>query len=345
MQSKLAGALACALASLALCAPAHAAARYRIVDLGTAGGAAAYAYNLSPDGLVAGAATQGRDTHAVLFSEQATPVDLGTLGGTFSSAYDVDAKGVAVGVSDDARGVLRAFVWKHGRMTRLPSLVPSRDVASGALGINETGVITGFSPADDAGHAHATVWRDGRPADLGVVPGARNSSGHAINRAGHVAGYSTPDQPGLSSAFLYHDGTMEVLAPPSGQPWSVAHDLNDADQVVGWTGESAGPVQAFVYDHGAMTLLGYARAGDTNSWAQAINAHGVVVGASARPGDSVGAVRVGEAFVDLNSLVDASGAGWVLQAAEGVDDDGVIAGSGTYQGVSHVFLAVPLAQD
>ncbi len=46
---------------------------------------------------------------------------------------------------------------------------------------------------------------------------------------------------------------------------------------------------------------------------------------------------------DLNALIDASGAGWVLVEARALNDRGQIVGSGTFQGATHAFLLSPAA--
>ena len=43
----------------------------------------------------------------------------------------------------------------------------------------------------------------------------------------------------------------------------------------------------------------------------------------------------------LNSLLDASGAGWTLTEALGLSDTGYITGYGTINGVTHGFLLTP----
>jgi probable HAF family extracellular repeat protein len=44
---------------------------------------------------------------------------------------------------------------------------------------------------------------------------------------------------------------------------------------------------------------------------------------------------------DLNNLLDASGNGWALKQADGINDRGQIVGYGVHNGVTHGFLLTP----
>ena len=48
--------------------------------------------------------------------------NLGTLGGPFSRAWSINDSGVIVGESEDTDGLTRAFIYRDGAMTQLPSL-------------------------------------------------------------------------------------------------------------------------------------------------------------------------------------------------------------------------------
>jgi probable HAF family extracellular repeat protein len=46
---------------------------------------------------------------------------------------------------------------------------------------------------------------------------------------------------------------------------------------------------------------------------------------------------------DLNTRLGASGTGWVLAHATGINDLGVIVGTGTFNHEAHAFMATPQA--
>jgi len=96
-------------------------------------------------------------SEAVLFTGGAW-MDLGSLGGDCTGANGINDSGVVVGYSTfDDTGVTRAFMWKDGVMTGLPS--PGAGQAE-ALAVNSSGVIVGRSRGP-GGYDRAVVWRDG----------------------------------------------------------------------------------------------------------------------------------------------------------------------------------------
>jgi probable HAF family extracellular repeat protein len=103
---------------------------YTITDLGTLGGTFTGAQGINNKGWVAGGSQIADNTefHAVLW-RKGEIVDLGTLGGPVSSATDrISESGYISGFSvtnipDTIEGGLigRAFLWRNGVMTALPS--------------------------------------------------------------------------------------------------------------------------------------------------------------------------------------------------------------------------------
>ena len=84
--------------------------------------------------------------------------------------------------------------------------------------------------------------------------------------------------------------------------------------------------------------------GGTNSSGNAINAAGQVVGYAYTTGNATrhACVYSNSKMNDLNSFLDASGAGWILQTAQGINDKGQITGTGTVNGATHAFLLTPI---
>ena len=86
-------------------------------------------------------------TYAVLWQNGAI-TNLGVLpGDVLSVANDINAQGQVVGVSCDAEGDCRAFLWDHGVMMDLNSLIPPDSPLdlTYASGINDQGEIAGYA--------------------------------------------------------------------------------------------------------------------------------------------------------------------------------------------------------
>jgi probable HAF family extracellular repeat protein len=105
------------------------------------------AFALNNAGRIAGFSDPTGDatTYAVLWQNGAI-TNLGVLPGDVSSnAFDINSEGQVLGISCDAKGNCRAFLWDHGVMMDLNSLIPpdSPLYLTDAEGINDRGQIAG----------------------------------------------------------------------------------------------------------------------------------------------------------------------------------------------------------
>jgi probable HAF family extracellular repeat protein len=82
--------------------------------------------------------------------------------------------------------------------------------------------------------------------------------------------------------------------------------------------------------------------GGSSAWALAINNAGTVVGFSTTRSNVYHAFvsMDGAKMQDLNKMIPRR-SGWILQEADGINDAGQIAGSGTFQRQTHAFLLTP----
>ena len=121
-----------------------------------------------------------------------------------------------------------------------------------------------------------------------------------------------------------------------GGDWSKGFAINDAGQIAGQA-YTKGNVKAhaFFYSGGHMTDI--EGLGHDQSAALALNAGGTeVVGWS---GDHAFLYSGGK-MKDLNTMIPRN-SGWSLTSATGVDDTGLIVGTGQLQGEEHAFLLTP----
>jgi len=206
-------------------------------DLGTLpgglGGAAAKINNL---GQVVGVASKPMGPHPFLYSDGAMH-DLGTLGGVSGIAYDINNRGQVVG-DGDTPNQRHAFLYNDGVMHDIGTLA-GPGASSTARGINDNGLVVGWSltNAFDGGR-HAFLY-DGSMHDLGTLEGG-TSRAWGVNFSGQVVGDSdnnnTPDLT-YTHAFLYSGGTMRdlntLIDPSSGWIVDTARGINDSGQIAG----------------------------------------------------------------------------------------------------------------
>jgi probable HAF family extracellular repeat protein len=147
--------------------------------------------------------------------------------------------------------------------------------------VNATGTIGGSGYAAD-GIMHAfSLAPGGVPVVLDPLGGG-TSRGAALNDAGDIVGAATvPGDPNHTHAFLIHGGVATDLTHDTGRSFSDAVGVGGDGTVVGNTSTATHLLgEAFVWRNGQLTTLG-TMAGGRSSVAQAVNAAGLVVGASA----------------------------------------------------------------
>lgn len=301
---------------------------------------------LNDKGQVAGSAffPGSINEHAFLYSNGVRQ-DLGTLAGGFSAGCGINDKGQVTGYSRYVnplvqRTMWHAFLYSHGAMQDLGLLVGAPLHAfSVGYGIDKKGRVTGYAPMLGEASHHAFLYGDGVMQDVGTL-GTSSSEGNAINDKGQVTG-SAGEQ-----AFLNTGGNLKILGTLGGSR-SVGYGINNKGQVTG-AATLAGDVarHAFVYSHGVMQDLGCLD-GDTDCHGLGINEKGLIAGVSGTWNFADFTTRRAVLYSngtvrDLNELVDASGAGWHLHMADGVNKSGQIVGKGIFNGGWHAFLLTPV---
>jgi len=104
-----------------------------------------------------------------------------------------------------------------------------------AAAVNSDHVIVGESEYAPGLGYHATLWVDGLPTDLGVLPGARYSIAYAVNSSRVAVGTVYDGGQGfLPQAVRFAGGTVQKFRLPNADDYAEASSINDAGTIVGW---------------------------------------------------------------------------------------------------------------
>ena len=312
---------------------------YTFTTLGTQGGESSFANGINNHGQVVGYSqtTGNAAQHAVIWSERAT-TELGTLGGNYSEAQAINDAGQVAGFSYVNGDVVHATVWNGTTATDLGTYGGKY---SYALGINSAAQVVGWSTTS-SGEGHATVWNGTTPTDLGTL-GGNYSIAFGINGGGTIVGSAYSADPTVPLATLWNVSAPIPLGGTFSGRYSAAQGINGAGQIVGYR-QTIASQQAVLWNNAGAAPTVLASLGGTISDAQGINATGQVVGHSQTTAGVLHATLWdGSSTIDLNTF--AVGAGWVLQTATGINDNGWITGTAVNNltGLSEAYLLIPSA--
>jgi len=195
---------------------------------------AAYAYDISPSGLIVGRAIDTPGYRAAVWTgTSGVPTNITPdLTVASSEAWGVNASDVVVGHTAPD-GVFRAFRWDADEGLSLLAMPAGAGAAYGR-DINDLGVVAGYASLPIG--QRAIVWdAAGIPKVLDplIGPDAGRSLARRINNAGWVVGESSAAE-GVR-ATLWREDTVLNLGTILGRNASAAFDINDAGQVVGYS--------------------------------------------------------------------------------------------------------------
>ncbi|HSI56034.1 MAG TPA: DUF3466 family protein [Ideonella sp.] len=330
---------------------ASAAPTYRIKDLGVGpGGYSSQALAINDDNVVVGWIQRERygDHHAVVF-KAGSIVSIGTLpGDTSSYAYGINNLGQVVGYSGAAQ-TPRAFVYDAANgIQALGTLDPAHPYSI-AEGISDNGTIVGQSKTA-TGVPHAFLWT----AAKGMVDPTPNEPGWsdapAINSRGEWVGHLDRGDRTIGVRVSAKGKPTDLGAFDASAPYSYGKGLNEVGQVAGYSADPATLAsRAFVWDKATgMTDIGLLPGGFYSN-GLAVNDAGQVVGIADKPagrGTTNGPFYFDKetGIVDLATLVDPADPLYgkvAFDAAQDINNHGVIVANGIINEKYHAFLLIP----
>lgn len=264
----------------------------------------------------------------------ATSLQTDAVGSSY--AFAVNNSGVAVGAQFSGSGLGWANQWdKTGAATQLQSGVF-------AYAINDKNEIVGSTKNELFGPSHAALWRNGSLTALASPYGdSNNSVAAAINNYGVIVGSAVDNNNVAYQAVEWRDGNAKLLSNLGGS-YTYANAVNDAGIIVGSSETADGQNRAVMWRDGNLAVLD-----SSGDYAQAssINAQGQIVGlANTSAGGVVRATLWDKGqMVDLSSYLDPTLAsqGWLMYAATGINDHGVIVGYLQHESEYKAFMLTP----
>ena len=312
---------------------------YHVIPLGTLGGAQSWATALNESGEIVGYSEMSDgSTHAFLYSD-GQMVDLGTLGGNNSYAYDINEFSEVVGSVEMESGYLNAAYFDRNEV---PYVLYYCSYGSVANAINDAGQVAGYYTVSN-GDQGAFIYSSGRGMRTYDDMALFMSTISDINNAGEFAGERKYT---YSTATYFYDGILHEIY-TMGYHEAGSHGMNAYGDCVGNVVYPEYDSLSFAYCyHSLEEKLSFISISGVDK-ALAINNAGVAVGVMGDDANNPrGAVALKDRGMDdLNDYITYSdrSLGWVITDAQDINDQAMIVGVGTRDGLhQEAVLLVPV---
>ena len=326
--------------------------QYQIYDIGVieVGDTASQGFGVSHGGIAAGRSIRADGSQAFIWTLDYGIVGLPNLAGrSFAVSNSANDSGIVVGTAATTLfGSDRLpVIWQSGAVSQLP--LPPGETLGDANSVNASTVAVG---SVDAGSFQRGVIYSGGSATIITQTTANGSyflTAFGINDSGRVVGQGIdPTNAARNVGIVYDIGqsmAFEVGALP-GMNGALAFGVSNAGYVVGSSMLNQGSGLPFIWsDQGGMVAIPLA-SGTSEGSGRAVNSAGSVVGTDSSA-FAIPFLYDGATTYRLADLIPPN-SGWDLSmntssSADGISEDGVIVGTGVYNGDVHAYAMVPAA--
>ena len=334
-------------------AAATADPQYQIYDIGVVqtGDTASQGFGVSTEGIAVGRSFRTGGSQAFTWTLGGSIVGLPNLSGrSFCVSNSANDSGLVVGTgATTSFGSARLpVVWQNGVVSQLP--LPPGQTLGDANHVNASGVAVGS--VNGGSLQRGVIYSQGSASIITQTTsnGSYFLTAFGINDSGRVVGQGIdPNNAAVNVGIVYDIGAsmaFNVGALP-GFNGALAFGVSDTGYVVGSSMLNQGSGLPFIWsDAGGIIAIPLA-SGTSQGSARAVNSAGWVVGNDSSA-FSIPFLYDGTMTYRLADIIPA-GSGWDLSmntssSALGISDNGVIVGTGVYNGATHAYAMVPALQ-
>lgn len=329
--------------------------QYQIYDLGLAqaGDTVSQGFRVSTNGVATGRSVHSGGSEAFSWTvgggTTALPV-LTSPARPFCEGNDANDNGIVVGVgATSLSGNSRLpLMWQNGVLSQLP--LPAGQTLGDANGVNSSGVAVGSVNAGTPQRGAIYANGVGSIITTTTANGSYFVTAFAINDSGMVIGQGIDPNNAAVNVGMMWDSVANVATSVGALPGmngALAFDVSNSGFVVGSSMLNQGSGTPFIWSAGGgMTAIPFAT-GTSQGSAKGVNSAGWVVGtdssAFAIPflWDGTSTYRIGDLLTP--------GSGWDLltntsSSALSISDNGIIVGTGLFNGNIHGYAMVPVPE-
>jgi hypothetical protein len=326
--------------------------QYQIFDIGVVqtGDTASQGFGVSTGGVAVGRSVRSGGAQAFSWTQAAGIAGLPNLAGrSFCVANGSAAGGLIAGTcAASLFGTSRLpVIWQNGAVSQLP--LPSGETLGDTNDINASGVAVGSINAGSLQRAAVYSVSTATVITQTTSNGSFFTTAFGVNDSGRVVGAGVdPSNAARNVGMVYDIGSssaFEVGALP-GANGALAFAVSNTGFVVGSSMLNQGSGLPFIWSQAGGMVSIPLPTGTTQGSARAVNSSGWAVG-TASSAFAIPFLYNGSATFRLADLIPA-GTGWDLStntssSALGISDTNVIVGTGVFNGQTHAYAMVPVA--